>query len=117
PSSGKARSSRSASRSRSCGSETMIERYSRPEMAVLFEDPARYRTWLEVELAVCAAMERTGEVPAGVAARIRSKAAKLDPKRIDEIEATVRHDVIAFLTHVADVAGEEARHLHKGMTS
>ncbi len=95
----------------------MIERYSRPEMAVLFEDLARYRTWLEVELAVCAAMERTGEVPAGVAARIRSKAATLDPKRIDEIEATVRHDVIAFLTHVADVAGEEARHLHKGMTS
>jgi adenylosuccinate lyase len=95
----------------------MIERYSRPEMAVLFEDAARYRTWLEVELAVCAAMERTGEVPAGVAARIRSKAAALNPKRIDEIEATVRHDVIAFLTHVADVAGEEARHLHKGMTS
>jgi len=94
----------------------MIPRYSRPEMAALFEDVARYRTWLEVELAVCAAMERRGEVPAGVAARIRSKA-RIDPKRVEELEATVRHDVIAFLTHVADSAGEDARYLHKGMTS
>ena len=94
----------------------MISRYSRSEMAALFEDVARYRTWLEVELAVCAAMERRGEVPAGVAARIRSKA-RIDPKRVEELEATVRHDVIAFLTHVADSAGEDARYLHKGMTS
>jgi adenylosuccinate lyase len=94
----------------------MIPRYSRPEMAALFDDAARYRTWLEVELAVCAAMERRGEVPAGVSARIRSKA-KVDPARIDEIETTVRHDVIAFLTHIKDSAGEDARHLHKGMTS
>ncbi len=94
----------------------MIPRYSRPEMATLFEDPARYRTWLEVELAVCAAMERRGEVPAGVAARVRSKA-KVDPGRVDQIEATLRHDVIAFLTAVAESAGEDARHLHKGMTS
>jgi adenylosuccinate lyase len=94
----------------------MIARYSRPEMAALFEDQARYGTWLEVELAVCAAMERRGEVPAGTAARVRSKAV-LDPGRVEELEATVRHDVIAFLTHVADFAGEDARHLHKGMTS
>jgi adenylosuccinate lyase len=94
----------------------MIPRYSRPEMAVLFEDAARYRTWLEVELAACAAMERRGEVPAGATARIRTKA-KVDPARVDELEATLRHDVIAFLTAVTESAGEEARHLHKGMTS
>ncbi|HEY2924245.1 MAG TPA: adenylosuccinate lyase [Candidatus Eisenbacteria bacterium] len=94
----------------------MIARYSRPEMSALFEDAARYRTWLEVELAVCAAMERRGEVPAGVTARIRSRAT-IDPARVEELEKTVRHDVIAFLTHVADSAGEDARHLHKGMTS
>jgi adenylosuccinate lyase len=94
----------------------MIPRYSRPEMAALFDDAARYRTWLEVELAVCAAMERRGEVPPGVSARIRSKA-RVDPARVDEIEAAVRHDVIAFLTHLKDSVGEDARHLHKGMTS
>ncbi len=94
----------------------MIPRYSRPEMAVLFDDATRYRTWLEVELAVCAAMERRGEVPAGVSARLRSKAA-VEPERVDELEATLRHDVIAFLTAVAESAGEDARHLHKGMTS
>jgi adenylosuccinate lyase len=94
----------------------MIPRYSRPEMAALFDDPARYRTWLEVELAVCAAMERRGDVPAGVSGRIRSKAS-VDPRRVDELEATLRHDVIAFLTAVAESAGEDARHLHKGMTS
>ena len=60
----------------------MIPRYSRPEMAALFEDEVRYRTWLEVEVAVCAAMERTGEVPAGTAARVRSKA-KIDARRVD----------------------------------
>ncbi len=94
----------------------MIPRYSRPEMAALFDDQARYRTWLEVELAVCAAMERRGDVPAGVSARLRSKAA-VDPRRVDELEGTLRHDVIAFLTAVAETGGEDARHLHKGMTS
>ena len=94
----------------------MIPRYSRPEMAALFQDEARYAVWLEVELAVCAAMERRGEVPSGVAARVRAKAA-VDPRRVDELEATLRHDVIAFLTAVTESAGEEARHLHKGMTS
>ncbi len=94
----------------------MIARYSRPEMAALFEDAARYRTWLEVELAVCAAMERHGEVPAGATARIRSRA-KVDSKRVDELEATLRHDVIAFLTAVGESVGEDARFLHKGMTS
>jgi adenylosuccinate lyase len=94
----------------------VIPRYSRPEMEALFEDAARYRTWLEVELAVAAAMERTGEVPAGVAGRVRSRA-KVDPKHVDELESTLRHDVIAFLTALGESIGEDARHLHKGMTS
>jgi adenylosuccinate lyase len=94
----------------------LIARYSRPEMAALFDDDARYQTWLTVELAVCAAMERRGEVPAGVSARVRSKA-RVDPRRVDELEATLRHDVIAFLTAVTESAGEDARFLHKGMTS
>ena len=94
----------------------MIPRYSRPAMAALFEDPARYRTWMEVELAVCAAMERRGDVPAGATARIRA-AARVDPARIDELEATLRHDVIAFLTQVGETVGPDARFLHLGMTS
>ena len=94
----------------------MIARYSRKEMAALFEDEARYRTWLEVELAVAQEMERRGEIPRGVTARVRDKA-RVDPKRIDELEATLRHDVIAFLTQVGESAGADARHLHLGMTS
>jgi len=94
----------------------MISRYSRKEMAALFDDDARYRTWLDVELAVCAAMERRGDIPAGTSARIRSKA-RIDPALIEALETTVRHDVIAFLTHIAETAGEDARHLHRGMTS
>ena len=94
----------------------MIPRYSRPAMAGLFEDAARYRTWLEVELAVCEAMERRGDVPAGATARIRGSA-RIDPARIDELEETLRHDVIAFLTQVGETAGPDARFLHLGMTS
>ncbi len=94
----------------------MIPRYSRPAMAALFEDPARYRTWLEVELAVCEAMERRGDVPAGTTGRIRGSA-RIDPARIDELEETLRHDVIAFLTQVGETAGADARFLHLGMTS
>ena len=94
----------------------MIPRYSRPAMAALFEDAARYRAWLNVELAVAEAMERRGDVPAGAAARVRA-AARIDSARIDELEATLRHDVIAFLTHIAETAGPDARFLHLGMTS
>jgi adenylosuccinate lyase len=94
----------------------VIARYSRPEMSALFEDQARYRTWLEVEIAVTEALERRGEAPSGTAARLRS-AARIDPARIDEIESTVRHDVIAFLTQVGETVGQDARYLHVGMTS
>ncbi len=94
----------------------MIERYTRPEMAALWSDRARYEAWLEVELHACAAMERLGEVPEGTADRVR-RAVKLDPARILEIEQTVKHDVIAFLTQVEESVGPDARWLHFGMTS
>ena len=96
----------------------MIPRYSRPELAALWDDKYRFELWLEIELAACAAMERAGAVPTGAAERVRAAAAgKLDPARILAIEAKTRHDVIAFLTHVEELAGEPARWLHLGMTS
>jgi adenylosuccinate lyase len=94
----------------------VIARYSRPAMAALFDDGARFAIWLEVELAVTAALEKRGEAPAGVAARMRA-AARVDVARIDELEATLRHDVIAFLTQVGETVGTDARYLHVGMTS
>jgi adenylosuccinate lyase len=96
----------------------MIPRYSRPELAALWDDKYRFELWLEIELAACAAMERAGSVPAGTAIKVHAAAAgRLDPQRILTIEATTRHDVIAFLTHVEELAGEPARWLHLGMTS
>ena len=96
----------------------MIPRYTRPELVELWSDRHRYETWLRVELAACAEMEATGAVPAGTAAAVRAKAAgKLDAARILEHEERTRHDVIAFLTHVEELAGEPARWLHLGMTS
>jgi adenylosuccinate lyase len=96
----------------------MISRYTRPELAQLWSDSHRFETWLSVELAACEAMEVAGTVPRGTAAAVRAKAAgKLDPARILEHEERTRHDVIAFLTHVEELAGEPARWLHLGMTS
>ena len=95
----------------------MIPRYSPKDFEKLWSDRTKYETWLEVELAACDAMEAAGLVPSGTASAIRDKKITLDPSRIDEIEATTRHDVIAFLTHVEELAGEPARWLHRGMTS
>jgi adenylosuccinate lyase len=96
----------------------MIDRYSRKELRQLWSDQRRYDVWLDVELAACSAMEREGSVPPGTTARVREKAAgKLNPARILEIEERTRHDVIAFLTHVEELAGADARWLHLGMTS
>lgn len=95
----------------------MIPRYTPPEFAALWSSAARYATWLEVELAACEAMEADGLVPRGTAKSIRDRKILLDPDRIDEIEKTTKHDVIAFLTHVEELAGAEARWLHRGMTS
>ncbi len=95
----------------------MIERYSRPAMRRVWSDERRLERWLEVELAVTATREERGEVPAGVAARIH-QTAKIDVARMLEIESQVHHDVIAFLSMIAESAGEDdARHLHAGMTS
>ena len=96
----------------------MIPRYTRKELLELWSDSHRYETWLRVELAACAEMEKAGTVPAGTTAAVRTKAAgKLDPARILEHEERTRHDVIAFLSHVEELAGEPARWLHLGMTS
>jgi len=95
----------------------MIPRYTPPDFQELWSSSTRYRTWLEVELAACDSMEQEGLVPKGTAGAIRAKNVALDADRIDEIERTTRHDVIAFLTHVEELAGEGARWLHRGMTS
>lgn len=87
----------------------MIPRYTPSDFAELWSTRRRYETWLDVELAACEAMERAGTVPAGTAAAVRPFRAKLSPDRIDEIERTTRHDVIAFLTHMEELAGEPAR--------
>jgi adenylosuccinate lyase len=94
----------------------MISRYSLPEMAVIWSDEARYAAWLEVELAACKAMAKFGVIPQEAYKVIKEKAA-FDPKRIEEIEAEVQHDVIAFLTSVGEYVGPEAVYLHRGMTS
>ena len=100
----------------------MIPRYTRPEMAAIWAPEHRLRLWLEIELCALEAMAALGQVPRDVAAKVRAAAerrgaALIDPRRIEEIEAETRHDVIAFLTHVEQVIGPEARYLHLGMTS
>ena len=94
----------------------MIPRYTLPEMAALWSDQNRFATWLKVELAVCRALAQRGDIPAEALAVIEAKAG-FDAARIDELEATLRHDVIAFLTSVAEQVGPEARFIHLGMTS
>ena len=96
----------------------MIDRYTRPVLFDIWSDSRRYETWLKVELAACEAMEIAGRVPSGTAEHVRAKAeGKLSAAAILEIEERTRHDVIAFLTHVEELAGEPARWLHLGMTS
>ena len=94
----------------------MIPRYARPEMTALWEPESKYGIWLEIETLAAEAMEERGLIPAGTSAAVREKGA-FDVARIDEIEAEVKHDVIAFLTNVAEHVGEPARFLHLGMTS
>ena len=95
----------------------MIPRYTPPEYESLWSPIERYRTWLDIELAACEVMERAGIVPTGTAAIVRPVKDRLDPDRIDQIELETKHDVIAFLTHVEELAGPPARWLHRGMTS
>jgi adenylosuccinate lyase len=94
----------------------MIPRYSRPEMARLWEPEAKFAIWLEIETLAAEAMAKLGLIPKTAAKAARSRGG-FDIGRIDTIEAEVKHDVIAFLTSVAEKVGPEARYLHRGMTS
>jgi adenylosuccinate lyase len=94
----------------------MIQRYTHPEMGAIWSDRRRYETWLEVELAAADAMAEAGIVPRDAAQELRAKAS-FDIARIEEIERTTQHDVIAFTTAVAERAGPAARWLHFGLTS
>jgi adenylosuccinate lyase len=94
----------------------MIERYARPEMAAIWSEEGKYRRWLDVEIAVCEVHAARGVIPPDALAEIRAKAT-VDPARVAEIEAEVRHDVIAFLTNVAENVGPASRYIHYGMTS
>ena len=94
----------------------MIDRYSREELKSIWSDYNKYSLWLDIELAAAEAMEKYRIIPKGVSKKVRAKA-KINPKRILEIEKKVKHDVIAFLTSITEKVGKEARYLHKGMTS
>ncbi len=94
----------------------MIPRYTRPEMAKIWEADNRFRIWLEIETLACEAQAELGVIPKEVIPVIRAKG-NFDIARIDAIEAEVKHDVIAFLTSVAEYVGPEARFIHQGMTS
>jgi adenylosuccinate lyase len=94
----------------------MIPRYTRPEMARIWEPENRFRIWLEIETLACEAQAELGVIPKDAVKVIRDKG-NFDVARIDAIEAEVKHDVIAFLTSVAEYVGPEARFIHQGMTS
>src|ERR1700688_2290319 len=102
----------------------MIPRYSRPEMAAIWAPENRYRIWFEVEALAAEGMARIGAIPAEAARNIREKGAPrpaarnaADVERIDAIEREPRHDVIAFLTWLAEAVGPDSRFVHQGMTS
>ncbi|KEG19726.1 adenylosuccinate lyase [Bartonella bacilliformis] len=97
----------------------MITRYSRPQMVAIWSPKTKYRIWFEIEAHACDAMAQLGVIPKEAAKIIWEKgsAAEFDVNRINEIEATTKHDVIAFLTHLAEFIGPESRFIHQGMTS
>ena len=94
----------------------MIERYSRKELKDIWSEENKYKIWLEVEIAAAEAMEKFKIIPKGVSSIVKKKG-KIKVKRIHDIEAKVKHDVIAFLTSITEQAGIKARYLHQGMTS
>ena len=94
----------------------MVPRYSRKEMVEIWSDISKYSIWLDIEIHALEGMEKVGIVPVGTAETVRKKA-KFDSKRIDEIEAEIKHDVLAFLTNISESVGPEARFIHQGMTS
>ena len=94
----------------------MIKRYSRKELTDIWSEENKYKIWLQVEIAAAEAMEKLGQIPRGVSSIVKKKA-KINVKRIHQIESQVKHDVIAFLTSITEKAGLKARYLHQGMTS
>ena len=94
----------------------MIPRYSRKEMAQIWEPMNKFKIWLDIEIYAAQAMEKYKIIPKGVAAKVRKKS-KINIKRIDDIEKKTKHDVIAFLTSITEYVGPEAKYLHQGMTS
>ena len=86
----------------------MIARYSRKELTTIWSEENKYKIWLDVEIAAAQAMEKLGQIPKGVSSTVRKKA-KINVKRIHDIEAKVKHDVIAFLTSVTEKAGIKTR--------
>jgi adenylosuccinate lyase len=97
----------------------MIPRYARPEMTAIWSPETKFRIWFEIEAHATDALAELGVIPKEAARKIREKGsrAKFDIARIDEIEREVKHDVVAFLTHLAEIIGPEARFIHQGMTS
>src|SRR5689334_7027070 len=97
----------------------MIPRYTRPEMAAIWEAQTRFKIWFEIEAHAADALAEIGVIPKEAAKAVWHKArdAVFDVARIDEIERETKHDVIAFLTHLAEIVGPEARFVHQGMTS
>ena len=94
----------------------MIERYTLPEMGAIWSEQNKFQKWLDFEIVVCEALAELGEIPAEAVTRIRDKAA-FEVDRINEIEQTTDHDVIAFLTNVAEYIGDDSRYVHLGLTS
>ena len=94
----------------------MVPRYSRKEMVEIWSDVSKYSIWLDIEIYALEGMEKVGIVPVGTAKVVKKKA-KFDSERIDEIEAEIKHDVLAFLTNISESVGPEARFIHQGMTS
>ena len=94
----------------------MIPRYSREKMVSIWSSENRYQKWLDVEVFACESMVKLGKVPESAIKTIKEKAV-IDVARIDEIEKVTKHDVIAFLTSITEIVGEDGRFLHMGMTS
>src|SRR6202008_5123967 len=101
------------------GTSPMIPRYTRPAIAAIWDAQTRYRIWFEIEAHAADAMAELGIIPKEAARTIwaKGKNATFDIARIDEIEREVKHDVIAFLTHLAEIVGPQERFVHQGMTS
>src|SRR6202167_1820425 len=97
----------------------MIPRYARPEMTAIWSPETRFRIWFEIEAHAADALAELGVIPKAAAAKVwaMGRDATFDVERIDAIEREVKHDVIAFLTHLSEIVGPEARFVHQGMTS